>query len=185
MSALGVRKNARSSYHRTKYAGDEVVKESPLRWTIFRPSLIFGNGDLFTQQIISLVRKPVVPLIGGGKSLFQPVALGDTITCFTRALAMPETQSQTYELGGPDRLSFSNIVHKIASALGKPVKTMNVPMWSLRPMVKILERFAAFPLTTDQLCMLQEDNVCEIDHYVKTFRLEPTSFVHSLPDLVK
>ncbi len=185
MSALGVRADAKSVYHRTKFAGDQVVKESSLRWTIFRPSLIFGGGDLFTRQVISLIHKPVVPLIGGGKSLFQPVARDDTSTCMTRALAMPETQSQTYELGGPDRVSFSRMVHEIAAAIGKPIKTVNVPMWAVRPPVRIMERFDSFPLTTDQLRMLSEDNVCEIDHYVKTFRLQPKSFVSSVPELVK
>ncbi len=185
MSALGVKQGARSFYHQTKYAGEQAVKESPLRWTIFRPSLIFGAGDAFTRQVISLIQKPIVPLIGGGKSLFQPVALEDTSACVTAALAMPETQGQTFELGGPDRLSFSSIVHKIATAMGRPIKTLNVPMWSVRPPVKIMERFEAFPLTTDQLRMLAEDNVCEIDHYVKTFHIEPKSFVRALPELVK
>ncbi|MFQ5511233.1 MAG: complex I NDUFA9 subunit family protein [Candidatus Krumholzibacteriia bacterium] len=184
MSALGVRKDARSAYHRTKYAGERLVRESPLRWTIFRPSLIFGAGCAFTEQIMALVRKPLVPLVGGGRTLFQPVSLDDTSACVTKALAMPETQNQTYELGGPDRLSLSKIVHEVADAIGKPIKTMNVPMWSARPPVKIMERFDSFPVTSDQLRMLTEDNVCEIDHYVKTFHLEPKSFLRALPGLV-
>jgi NADH dehydrogenase len=185
MSALGAKAEAASAYHRTKFAAEGLVRGSELQWTIFRPSWVFSPGEEVSAQIVSLVRKPVVPLIGGGKSLLQPVALEDVCNCMGRALSMPETQGQIYEMGGPDRISFGDIVAKTASSLGATVRRINVPTWALKPVVWSMQRFAFFPLTVDQLKMLSEDNVCEIDPYVKTFQVEPKSFVQALPSLVR
>jgi uncharacterized protein YbjT (DUF2867 family) len=185
MSALGAREDATSVYHRTKYAAEQVVQGSPLRWTIFRPSWIFGPGDHLMATVLDLIHKPVVPLIDGGNNSFQPVARDDVATAMTAALLMPETQGKIYELGGPDRVAFKDVVQKVAEALGVSVRTMNVPSWAVRPVVAAMQRFAFFPLTVDQLRMLGEDNVCEIDPFVKTFRIEPKSFLQSLPAVAK
>ena len=185
MSALGARADAPSSYWRSKAAAEKLVLEGPLRSTIFRPSFLFGHGDDLTRMVTDLVHKPIVPLIDGGRSLFQPVALDDVCDVFTRSLRMPETQGHTYELGGPDRVSFKDIVLRTADCLGVTVRTMSVPSWALRPVVSLMDRWPSSPLTSDQLKMLGEDNVCEIDPYVKTFRLEPKSYLEALPSLVE
>ncbi|UCG52631.1 MAG: complex I NDUFA9 subunit family protein [Candidatus Latescibacterota bacterium] len=183
MSALGASDDASSRYHRTKRAAEKIVEESALRWTIFRPSWVFSPGDELSRTIADLIRKPVVPLVSGGQSRLQPVALDDVCTCMARSLGLPETQGRIYELGGPDRVTFKDIVEQAASTLGGKLKTMTVPAWSVRPFVWVLQRFESFPLTLDQLQMLSEDNVCEIDPYVKTFQIEPKSFCSSIPAL--
>jgi NADH dehydrogenase len=184
MSALGVQDNAKANYHRTKFAAEQLVEKSKLRWTIFRPSLILGAGDHFTREIVDLLHKPVIPLIGGGKNLFQPIAIDDVCTVMSASLAMPETQGQIYELGGPDRVSCEELIRAIADKLGVRARTVSVPSWIVKPMVAVLDRFSSFPLTRDQLTMLGEDNVCEIDHFVKTFQIEPKSFQQILPNMV-
>lgn len=184
MSALGTRADAASEYHRTKFAAEQIVQSCPMRWTIFRPSFTFARGDLLSRRIKELLSRPIVPLIDGGKSRLQPVALEDVCRCMASALAMPETQGQIYELGGPDRLTFRDLVGHAAVALNRGLKTMSVPAWAVRPAVAALQRFMSFPLTLDQLKMLVEDNVCEIDHYVKTFEIEPKSFLKALPNWV-
>lgn len=184
MSALGAREDAEASYQRSKYAGEEIVKDSPMRWTIFRPSIVFGPGNEELRRLFELVYKPVVPLINGGGTLLQPVAVEDVTACMTMALAMAETQGKTFELGGPDRISLKETLLGVAKVLGRKLKTVNVPLWSVRPVVRLMQRFAAFPVTADQLRMLLEDNVCEIDPYVKAFQVEPKSFVQALPALV-
>jgi len=184
MSALGVHDNAAATYHRTKFAAEQLVKQSKLRWTIFRPSLILGSGDHFTREIVDLIHKPVVPLIDGGKTLFQPIAIDDVCTVMTASLGMPETQGQIYELGGPDRVSCDELIRAIANKLGVRARTLSVPSWIVKPMAAALDRFPSFPLTRDQLTMFGEDNVCEIDHFVKTFQIEPKSFQQILPNAV-
>lgn len=183
MSALGAREGAASTYHQTKFAAEQQVQESGLRWTIFRPSLVMGSGDELTRQIVDLIHKPVVPLINGGEALFQPVALDDVCTAMSKALLMPETQQQIYELGGPDRVTFKDLAKKVADQLGLQMRTVSAPAWMIKPVVAALERFPSFPLTLDQLRMLAEDNVCEIDRYVKTFQIEPRSLAQILSTL--
>jgi len=184
MSALGASETARSTYHKTKWAGEEIVRQSKMRWTIFRPAWIFSRGDEISTRMKELAHMPLVPLFDGGGTLQQPVALEDVCSCFVRALEMPETQSQTYELAGPDRVAFKDILATVASTIGSPVKTVSVPSGLVAPFVKILQRFQSFPLTVDQLRMLSEDNVAEIDRFVKTFEMEPKSFSKALPGLV-
>ncbi|MCZ6767511.1 MAG: NAD(P)H-binding protein [bacterium] len=185
MSALGTRENARSKYHRTKWEGEQLVQKSSLRWTIFRPAWIFSPGDGLSTQISSLVRKPLVPLIDGGRSLMQPVSLEDVCEIMSRSLIMPETHGMIYEVGGPDRIAFRDLVTKTAEFVGKHLRTMTVPFWAIKPFVAAMQRFTFFPLTVDQMKMLSEDNVCEIDPFVKTFQLQPKSFVEALPGLVR
>ena len=138
-----------------------------------------------TRMVADLVRKPVVPLIDGGRSLCQPVAVDDVCTVITKSLRMPETQGHTYEVGGPDRGSFRDIIVKSATYLGQKLRTVSVPSWMLRPFVAMIERWPSAPLTSDQLKMLREDSVCEIDPYVKTFQLEPKSYLEALPTLLR
>ena len=184
MSALGTREGAASVYHQTKLAAERVVQESGLRWTIFRPSLVMGPGDGVTRHILDLIRKPFIPLINGGKTLFQPIALDDVCTAMSKARLMPETQQQIYEMGGPDRVAFKDLVQKIAVQLNVQKRTRSVPTWMLKPLVALLENSPSFPVTLDQLRMLADDNVCEIDRYVKTFQIEPKSLAQILPTLL-
>jgi NADH dehydrogenase len=184
MSALGTREGAASAYHQTKWAAEQVVQGSGLRWTIFRPSLVMGSGDDVTRQILGLIHKPFVPLVNGGKTLFQPIALDDVCMAMSKALLMPETQHQIYELGGPDRVAFKDLVEKVAGQLNVQKRTTSVPAWILKPVVALMEKSPSFPVTRDQLLMLAEDNVCEIDRYVKTFQIEPKSLAQILPTLL-
>ena len=181
MSALGARDGAVSKYHRTKRAAERVVEESGLRWTIFRPSWIFAPGDELSATIKDIVSKPVIPLINGGKALIQPVALDDVCACMTKALRMPETQGKIYELGGPDRVSYREIFEQAAARSGRKAPTLTLAAGAIRPVVGLFQRCESFPLTLDQLAMLGEDNVCEIDPFVKAFGVTPASFREAIP----
>jgi NADH dehydrogenase len=181
MSALGARDDAPSAYHRTKREGERIVEGSGLLWTIFRPSWIFAPGDELSRIIKDVARKPLIPLPGGGRALVQPVSRDDVCACFARSLRMPETQGQIYELGGPDRVSYRELFEQAASLAGRKVRTVSVPASVIRPVVTFLQRFRSFPLTRDELRMLLEDNICEIEPYVKTFDVTPVSFRDSMP----
>ena len=183
MSALGTRDNAPSIYHQSKFTGEEVVRQSGLRWTIFRPSWIFGEGDHGTKLIVNLIHKPVVPLVNGGSMMLQPISIDDVCAAVSKSIEMPETQGKTFELGGPDRIAFKDIVGQIASQLGVSIRTMNVSSAMIRPVVAMMERYPWFPVSTDQLRLLTEDNVCGIDPFVKTFQIEPKPFSQIIPTL--
>ncbi|HWH68744.1 MAG TPA: complex I NDUFA9 subunit family protein, partial [Candidatus Sulfotelmatobacter sp.] len=103
MSALGTRPNASSRYHQTKWAAEEAVRHSPLAYTIFRPSLIYGRHDHFVHLFAQVIRRsPFVPLIGNGQARFQPVSVEMVATAFVRALSQPKAIGQTYDLVGPE-----------------------------------------------------------------------------------
>jgi uncharacterized protein YbjT (DUF2867 family) len=177
MSALGTRANATAAYHRTKFRAEELVRASGLDWTIFRPALIFGPRDAFVNMLAGYVRSyPVVPVIGDGRYLLQPVAADDVARCFALALEMPETVGKTFELCGPDRLTYDELLDTIGRALGKAqVTKLHNPLGLMKAVVPFFQGFSFFPLTMDQITMLVEGNVCD-GSWRETFRFQPERF---------
>lgn len=164
MSALGARPGAISAYHRSKWYAEEAVRDSGLTYTIFRPSVIFGRGGPgpeFVGQLTDLVRKtPVTPVIGHGRYPLQPVSITTVADAFTAALALPIAENRVYELGGPDVVTYADILRRIAEAHGQTLRTIRIPAVLMSAMIPWLQRLPGFPLTVDQLTMLLEGNVC-------------------------
>jgi uncharacterized protein YbjT (DUF2867 family) len=182
MSALGTRPGAGSRYHKTKWAAEEAVRTSGLAWTIFRPSVIYGRGDGFVTMLAQMVaRYPLVPVIGSGRQRMQPVPVEHVAAGFARALARPATEKQTYEVGGPDQVTMVELLNAIGAALGRRrVRKIHVPMRVMRPVTRLLHALPGFPVTPDQLLMLQEDNACDSAAFYPTFGLEPLALATGL-----
>ena len=161
MSALGTRDGAQSLYHRTKWAGEEAVRASGLSWTIFRPSIIFGPGDAFINMLAGLMRwTPLMPVIGGGSNRMQPVFIEDVARAFAATLENPRCAGKTYELAGPEVLTFRQILNTTANVVGKKRLYIPVPAAIARPAVSLFQALGIpVPLTGDQLTMLMEDNI--------------------------
>ncbi|MBF0135096.1 MAG: complex I NDUFA9 subunit family protein [Magnetococcus sp. DMHC-1] len=178
MSSLGTRPQAASLYHRTKWEAEEYLRRSNLPHTIFRPSVIFGARDNFVNQFARIMRyTPFMPILGDGRSRMQPIWVEDVVHCVVTAMNDPETIGQTFELGGPERLTFIEIMEAIAATMGKNRLKFYLPMPLLRLEAAVMERLLPRPpLTSDQLLMLREDNICDIDTMVKTFKIEPRNF---------
>ncbi len=185
MSALGARETAVSDYHRTKFASEKILKRSPLAWTIFRPSVIFGRGGEFIPAMVQMIRRRIVPLIGGGKSRLQPVSIDDVCGCVTASLRMAETRMRVFELGGPEKITFAEMTSMIGAILGVKPVTFPAPSFIMKPLVRIMDRFPNFPLTSDQLTMLLEDNVCDTQEVENVFGFRPASFIGALNWLLK
>jgi len=177
MSALGTRPGATSAYHRTKFRAEELVRGSGLDWTIFRPAIIFGPRDAFVNLLADYVRNyPAVPVIGDGKYRLQPVSADDVARSFALALELPETIGQTFELCGPDRLSYNEMLDVIGRALGRQhVAKIHNPLPLMKAIVPLLQGFSFFPITMDQILMLVEENICD-GSWRETFRIEPERF---------
>jgi uncharacterized protein YbjT (DUF2867 family) len=175
MSALGVRPGARARYHRSKWAAEEAVRASPIPWTIFRPSIIYGRGDQFVNMLAGLIRRyPVVPVIGSGQQRLQPVPVEHVAEAFARAVELPASVKHTYDVGGPDAVTMVQLLDLIGAALGRSrVRKAHAPIGLVRPMARLLHRLPGFPLTPDQLLMLEEDNVCDPQPFYATFGLSP------------
>lgn len=182
MSANGTRANGNTGYHCTKWQAEEMVRESDLDWTIFRPSLVFGPGGEFVKMLAELIRRlPVVPVIGNGRYRMQPVAVEQVAASFVKALEMPETINATYHLGGGASYSYDEILDITARAIGKErVAKMHQPLFVVKPMIKMLQGNEYFPITSDQLTMLIEGNVCDASEWAKVFDLEPLSYAEGI-----
>ena len=176
MSALGVRPGAVSAYHRSKYEAEQHVRTSPLRFTLFRPSVIFGPEDAFINQLASLVRiLPAVPVIGDGKYRMQPIHADDVARCFAMALEDDATVGNTYGLCGPDRMSYNELLDLIGRVLGRTkVAKIHSPLSLMQLVVPMLQKIPVFPLTKDQLTMLLEESICD-GAWRETFPFEPAS----------
>lgn len=180
MSALGTRANAVSGYHLSKWNAEERVRASGLDWTIFRPSLIYGPGDGFTTTMIPLAKGPVFPVIGGGQTTAQPVAISDAVQAFVRSLDNPATIGQTYDITGPETFTYREVYRHITEALGRTFRPLPVPLWAVSPVAAVMQYQPFFPLTLNQLQMLQEHNVGDQQTWTATFGITPVPFVQGL-----
>jgi uncharacterized protein YbjT (DUF2867 family) len=184
MSALGAQAHARARYHQTKWAAEEAVRASGLVWTIFRPSVIYGAGDGFISMLARMVRRlPVVPVIGDGRQRLQPVSVEHVAAGFARAVTLETSAKQTYVIAGADVVSIHELLALIATALHRRVRTISVPLGLMRPMAQAFHRLPSFPVTPDQLLMLEEDNIGDARPFYETFGLTPVPLARGLGDM--
>jgi uncharacterized protein YbjT (DUF2867 family) len=182
MSSLGTRPGAKSAYHKTKWEAEESVRASGIPFTILRPSLIFGKGDGFTTRLMQAIKlSPVLPIIGPGKSKVQPIFIDDVVSCIVKAVASDSFLNEMYEIGGPEQLTYEEVTVALAEALDRKRPVVHMPLFFMKPLAKILETVLSKPpMTTDQLIMLQEDNVCGMQDIRDAFGIEPIKFQEGL-----
>ena len=188
MSANGTREKAVTSYHQTKWLAEEKVRQTNLDWTIFRPSLIYGPGDQFVNMLAQLIKNlPLVPVMGDGQYQLQPVSVVDVATGFVTALGQPETFGKTYQCCGPQTFSYDQVLDLIAQALGQVAGTRKIhqPLWLMKPIVALLQAIPRFPITSDQLQMLLEGNICTDKSWQNDFSLELHEFSSSIKAYLK
>jgi NADH dehydrogenase len=175
MSALGTRPGARARYHRTKWEAEEAVRASHLDWTIFRPSIIFGRGDAFVSALARAVQRlPVMPVLGDGRYRLQPVPVEQVAEGFARALRAPRSVGQTYEVAGPAPYAFVDLLDEIGRAMGRArVRKMHVPLAPVRGVTRALDWLPFYPLSSDQLVMLEEESVTDPSRFFAELGLEP------------
>jgi len=186
-SALGTRPGAKSEYHRTKWEAEEFVRQSGIPYTILRPSLIYGPGDGFTIRLSEMLKLvPVMPVIGSGKSRVQPVYIDDVVSCIIKAVTSDAFLNEIYEVGGPDQLTYEEVTKAIAEAMGIKRPAVHVPLFFMKPIARTLETVLSNPpLTTNQLIMLQEDNVCSMRDIRDAFGIEPLTFREGLRKFIR
>lgn len=183
MSALGSRPGARARYHQTKWAAEEAVRASPIPWTIFRPSIIYGRGDEFVSLLAGMIRRyhGVAPVIGSGLQRLQPVVREHVAAGFARAIALEATVKHTYDVVGPDGVTMLRLLDLIGEALGRSrVRKIHAPLGLVRPLTRLLYHLPGYPLTPDQLVMLEEDNVGDPQPFATTFGLAPVPLATGL-----
>lgn len=165
ISALGAAaKGAR--YARTKYAGERAVQEALPSATILRPSIIFGPGDSFFNRFAQMATTaPLMPLIGGGKTKFQPIFAGDVGDAVNAALDREDARGRIYELGGPRTYTFKQLLDYIMAETDRKRPYAPLPFVVAQPLGLLMGGFFKLipfvdaPLTGDQVTLLYRDNI--------------------------
>jgi len=163
MSAIGADAESPSKYARSKAEGESAVREIYPDAVIVRPSIVFGPKDDFFNRFAAMAQiSPVLPLIGGGHTRFQPVFVGDVAKVVAWAVGAPEAAGQTYELGGPGVFSFRELLEMVLAQTGKRRWLAPVP-WPVAGLIgqagDLAGAFIAPPVTSDQVLLLRTDNV--------------------------
>ena len=164
ISAIGAERHARADYARSKAAGEEAVRAAFPDAVILRPSIVFGPEDGFFNRFAAMARlSPVLPLIGGGKTRFQPVYVADVADAVMAAIKDPAAAGKTYELGGPEIYSFKELMELLLKQIRRKRILMPIPFEFMGPGAWLAEFLPEPPLTRDQVELLKHDNVVAAD----------------------
>ncbi len=160
ISAIGADPDSPSRYAQTKGAGEAAAKTAFPEVTLVRPSVVFGSEDGFLNRFAALAPlTPILPLFGAGKTLFQPVYVGDVAAAVTRILEDPATKGLTYELGGPRTMSLREVFALVLRETRRRRLLLPLPMWVAEIQAFFLQLLPDPPLTPDQVTLLRSDNV--------------------------
>ena len=191
MSALGARSDSPSLYHQTKAAAEQIVRASPLSWTILRPSLIHGAGGEFTQLLTDWANgtKPpwlFMPYFGRGllgigrQSLIQPIRVEDVARAFVDAIEKPNISGKSYDLAGRQQLTWPAMYRTFSRSLrGKAKPALPIPAWYALLLTRLLPA-SLLPFNRAQILMSQEDSTADIQPFEADFGFTPQGFEQSL-----
>ena len=175
VSAIGATNSATYPYLYSKWRGEQEVVNSGVPYTVFQSSIMFGEGDEFLNNLAGVIRAAlVVPIIGSGRNRLQPMAVEDVARCLALAVDREDLKGKTVEIGGPEQLSYNDIVSVVARTLNKRRLHIHVPMWAMYPPTAVMQRLLPrSPVTTDMLRMLAIRNVAEPGVVESTFGFTP------------
>ncbi|HEV8392548.1 MAG TPA: complex I NDUFA9 subunit family protein [Dongiaceae bacterium] len=160
ISAIGADANSNSTYARTKAEGEAAVRQAFPKATILRPSIVFGPEDGFFNRFAKMARlSPALPLIGGGKTRFQPVYVGDVAEAVVKAIETPAAAGQTYELAGPKVYTFADLMRLMLKEIGRKRALVPLPFPIASLMGAAMQCLPMPQLTLDQVRLLKRDNV--------------------------
>ena len=151
---------------------EQAVKASGLEHVIFRPSFVFGRGRGALLQFSQIAKAPVTPIIGPGTQRIQPIWVDDVAAYFVAGVERPEAANRTFELGGPDVVTWNEFWPLLKESLGLRRPTVHLPFGLMRVQASLLEKLPKAPITRDQVEMLAAgDNAVTNSDAVDTFGL--------------
>ncbi|HTI14854.1 MAG TPA: NAD(P)H-binding protein [Dictyobacter sp.] len=178
ISGLGTKPDKPGSYMQGRYLAEKMLMDSGLAWTIIRPSMLFGKGSTFLAGLVDLIKtSPVVPLVGGGKILFQPIYVDDVVTVIEKVLADPEqTKGKIFTIGGPDYYSYTQLV----DVLMKTLHMNRLKVYAPLPLVALgaagMETVMPHPpLTKAAMALFSFDNITDQRSVERVFGFKPLS----------
>lgn len=187
ISALGVSPSSKSAYASSKARGEQAVLSIFPRASILRPSVIFGPGDGFLGKFANMASLlPFLPLIGGGKTRFQPVFVGDVAQAVIALISSEHHEGKVFSLGGPNVLSFRDILQAIVRTTGQNVAFLPIPFFVASLLGWIFQQLPKPMLTADQVILLKNDNIVPAGaQNLEDLDILPTSMLPMLPELLQ
>lgn len=179
LSHLGAAPSSAFTLLRVKGQVEEMVRTSGLAYTIFRSGVVFGQGDTFINGIAQLLRaNPLIFLQPGqGESLLHPLYIGDLIEALVRSMEHLDTVDQTLSVGGPEYMTFNEIVRTVMRVTNAPRLIVPVPPWTLRAFASLISRFFPyFPLTSQWLDLLAGNRTASMSTLYDFFEMQPRRF---------
>jgi uncharacterized protein YbjT (DUF2867 family) len=191
VSALGADPDSASVYARTKAAGESAVREVFPEAVILRPSVVFGPEDDFFNRFAKLARiAPVLPLIGGGNTRFEPVFAGDVAKAVIAGLTGVAKAGAPYELGGPEVLTLKEVMQRVLDYAMRRRPLVTVPFWLAKLQAAFLQLLPNPMLTVDQVRLLETDNVVSEEakqdgRTLEGLGIEPVGIASVVPDYLE
>jgi len=188
LSALGAREDPAYRYAYSKWRGEEAVRRSGLAWTIFRPSVLYGSGFGFFDRMAQSLRAAPPPFapVPAARTRFQPLAAADLARCVALALKDPGSVGHIYEIGGPEQLTYGQMLDAWLAAGGRRRIKLPVPLPLMRLAVPVMERLLADPpVTSVELKQMELDNLTDPNVVEKYFGFKPRPLGRGLRELLQ
>ena len=178
VSSLGA-DTGESRYHRSKHAGEEIVRTFPGNWLILRPGNVYGPGDEVVSVLLKMMRTlPAMPTIGWGDQKFQPVWAEDLATALARAVESDEPSRSALDASGTEQVSVNEVLDRLEALTGRHPPRVPVPSQVAKAGAALADRVGVdLPINTDQITMLLEENVIRpgrANALVDVFGITPT-----------
>lgn len=174
-STIGAASDPTVRYLHSRWMGEQEIIRSGIAYTIVRFSVGFGEGDEFINQLAALVKAfPLVPVVGDGTAVFQPIWVDDVARCIAESLDREALEARAVEIGGPDYFTYDELIDVIAETLGVRAAKAHVPISLMSTGASVLEALSPRPpITREQLKMLAFDHRTELDSVQRHFGFEP------------
>lgn len=177
LSVLGVTDDPAFRYLHSKWRGEELVRDSDRAWVVLRPSLMFGEGDGFFHLIkvtLTWWSPGIIVIPGAGDARFQPLSVDDLAIAIERSILDEGRAGSIYELGGPEYVTYRQIVDRVMEATGKRRLKLNMPIPLISALTAVTDRILPiFPVSHDQIRSLGRPNYTELDAFARAFGTEP------------
>lgn len=179
LSGLGTKSDKPGTYMHGRYLAQQAVKQSGLAWSILGPSIQFGKGSAFFNGLADLIRTMpvIVPMVGSGKTRFQPIWVDDVAACIVKMANKPEAyDGRTIEVGGPEYFTYAQILDMLMETLRKKRIKVPGPLPFVRLGAGMMEEVMPKPpITRAATGLFTFENITDLDAVTKYFGFQPKS----------
>jgi uncharacterized protein YbjT (DUF2867 family) len=183
MSGLGTRPAPDGTYMATRWGMEEAVRVSGIPYVIIQPSVQFGDGAEFVAALARLMRRsPVMPLLGGGGLVFQPIWVEDVVTCIQKSIEDQGVTGRAIAIGGSEKVTFKEVIQAIGKVLGTRRLLAPLPLPIAGVAARLMQVLPRPPLTRASMELFTFENATDIDAVDKNFGFHPRGFREYLED---